>query len=380
MSRDSITRRTFLGALAVPLAAAACRRSPFDARSFAHASSSNVLLMPASGYDADFADLVASGLRELRIDVRGKRVLLKPNIVEYEPGTAINTHPAVVAGAALAMRRAGAAHVVIAEGPGHRRDTEYLLMRTGLYDYLRDLHVRFVDLNQDDVRDVALGSRFTGLRTLALPVEVLRADLVVSMPKLKTHHWAGMTASLKNFFGVVPGAVYGWPKNILHVHGIDQSIIDLNATVRPGLTIVDAVTGMEGDGPIMGRPRHVGFVGMSSDLVAMDATCARVIGLDPSKLGYLAGAGAFLGNLEASRIVQIGEPIARYATRFAVHDAFRFARKAPPLSHPPTRTHTHPRTRTRPSLLAPLAQTKFWFEPEICARLAALLADSRQNC
>ena len=326
MSRDSITRRTFLGALAVPLAAAACRRSPFNARSFAHASSSRVLLMPASGYDADFADLVASGLRELRIDVRGKRVLLKPNIVEYEPGTAINTHPAVVAGAALAMRRAGAAHVVIAEGPGHRRDTEYLLMRTGLYDYLRDLHVRFVDLNQDDVRDVALGSRFTRLRTLALPVEVLRADLVVSMPKLKTHHWAGMTASLKNFFGVVPGAVYGWPKNILHVHGIDQSIIDLNATVRPGLTIVDAVTGMEGDGPIMGRPRHVGFVGMSSDLVAMDATCARVIGLDPSKLGYLAGAGAFLGNLEASRIVQIGEPIARYATRFAVHDAFRFAR------------------------------------------------------
>jgi uncharacterized protein (DUF362 family) len=165
-----------------------------------------------------------------------------------------------------------------------------------------------------------------GLRTLALPVEVLRADLVVSMPKLKTHHWAGMTASMKNFFGVVPGAVYGWPKNILHVHGIDQSIIDLNATVRPGLTIVDAVTGMEGDGPIMGQPRHVGFVGMSTDLVAMDATCARVIGLDPSKLGYLIGGGAFLGNLEATRIAQIGEPLSRYATTFVVHDAFLAAR------------------------------------------------------
>jgi len=178
-----IDRRTFLGALAVPLAAAACRRLPFDAAAFAHASTSNVLLMPASSYEADFADLVASGLRELRVDVRGKRVLLKPNMVEYEPGTAINTHPAVIAGAALAMRRAGAAEVVIAEGPGHRRDTEYLLMRTGLYDYLRDLRLRFVDLNQDDVREVALGSRFMGLRTLALPVEVLRADLVVSMPK-----------------------------------------------------------------------------------------------------------------------------------------------------------------------------------------------------
>jgi uncharacterized protein (DUF362 family) len=323
-----ITRRTFLGTLAAaPFAAvSACRRAPFNARDFAHGSQSNVLLMPASSYAADFADLIASGLRELRVDVRGKRVLLKPNMVEYEPGTAINTHPAVIAGAALAMRRAGAAEVVIAEGPGHRRDTEYLLMRTGLYDYLRDLRVRFIDLNQDDVREVPLGSRFMGLRTLALPVEVLRADLVVSMPKLKTHHWAGMTASMKNFFGVVPGAVYGWPKNILHVHGIDQSIIDLNATVRPGLTIVDAVTGMEGDGPIMGQPRHVGFVGMSTDLVAMDATCARVIGLDPSKLGYLIGGGAFLGNLEATRIAQIGEPLSRYATTFVVHDAFLAAR------------------------------------------------------
>jgi uncharacterized protein (DUF362 family) len=322
-----ITRRTFLGTLALPVAAAAaCRRAPFSIRDFAHDPTSNVMLMPASSYDADFADLVLSGLRELRVDVRGKRVLLKPNMVEYEPGTAINTHPAVIAGAALAMRRAGASEVIVAEGPGHRRDTEYLLMRTGLYDYLRDLRLRFVDLNQDDVRDVPLRSGFTGLRTLALPVEVLRADLVVSMPKLKTHHWAGMTASMKNFFGVLPGAVYGWPKNILHMHGIDNSIIDLNATVRPRLTIIDAVTGMEGDGPIMGQPRHVGFIGMSTDLVAMDATCARIIGLDPSKLGYLIGGGAFLGNLEAARIAQIGEPISRYATTFAVHESFASAR------------------------------------------------------
>jgi len=323
-----ITRRSFLGTLAAaPLAAAtACRRAPFDARAFAHASNSNVLLMPASNYHADFADLVTSGLSELRMDLRGKRVLLKPNMVEYEPGTAINTHPAVIAGAALAMRRAGAAEVVVAEGPGHRRDTEYLLVRTGLYDYLRDLRIRFVDLNQDDVREVPLRSRFMGLHSLALPVEVLSADLVVSMPKLKTHHWAGMTASMKNFFGVVPGAVYGWPKNILHVRGIPYSIIDLNATIRPGLSIVDAVTAMEGAGPITGVPRHLGFIGMSTDLVAMDATCARIIGLEPSKLGYLIGGGAFLGNLEAAKIIQIGEPMSRYATTFDVDDAFLSAR------------------------------------------------------
>ena len=116
---------------------------------------------------------------------------------------------------------------------------------------------------------------------LSLPVELLRSDFIVSMPKLKTHHWAGMTASMKNFFGVVPGAVYGWPKNILHVHGIDKSILDLNATIRPHLAIVDAVTAMEGDGPIMGAPRPLGLIAMGRDPCAVDATCARVIGIDP---------------------------------------------------------------------------------------------------
>ena len=72
------------------------------------------------------------------------------------------------------------------------------------------------------------------------------------MAKLKTHHWAGMTAAMKNLFGLVPGAVYGWPKNFLHYGGIDSSILDLNATVRPAFAIVDAIVAMEGDGPIMG--------------------------------------------------------------------------------------------------------------------------------
>ena len=258
--------------------------------------------------------------------MRGRRVFLKPNMVEYEAGTAINTDPRVVIGAAVAFRRAGAASVVVGEGPGHRRDTEYLLTSTGLYDHLRDERVRFVDLNQDDVRDVTLASRFTGLTSLALPVELLSADLIVSMPKLKTHHWAGLTASMKNFFGVVPGAVYGWPKNILHVHGIEASILDLNATIRPHLAILDGVTAMEGDGPIMGQPRHVGLIGMSTDLVSLDATAARVIGLDPGRLPYLAEAGRFLGNLQSARIEQRGEPISRYACAFDVAEAFKGAR------------------------------------------------------
>ncbi len=180
-------------------------------------------------------------------------------MVEYESGTAINTHPSVVAGAAAAFLKAGAREVVVGEGPGHRRDVEYLLAGTGLDDVLTEHRLRFVDLNHDDVVRVPLRSRFTGLDALWLPVELVRSDFIVSMPKLKTHHWVAMTASLKNFFGVVPGAVYGWPKNILHFHGIEQSILDIVATVRPSFTIVDAIVAMEGDGPIMGQPRQMGF-------------------------------------------------------------------------------------------------------------------------
>ena len=314
------TRRGFLAAVGAAVVAGACRREPppFDEAAFTLPSRSVVGLFAATSYSVELADVIFRGFKELGVNVAGRRVFLKPNMVEYEPGTAINTHPHVVAGTAIACRRAGAAEVVVGEGPGHRRDIEYLLATTGLYDQLKDHKLTFVDLNHDDVSVVPLKSWFTGLRELALPVELLKSDFIISLPKLKTHHWAGMTCSMKNLFGVVPGAVYGWPKNILHMRGIPSSILDLTATIRPHLTVVDAITAMEGDGPIMGKPRALGFVAMGSDLPAVDATCARIIGLDPEKVPYLGPAGHFLGNIAERRIEQRGEQPGRYATRFDV--------------------------------------------------------------
>jgi uncharacterized protein (DUF362 family) len=312
------TRRQFLQTLSLAGAAAACGRQPYRAADFARPERSAVAILPASRYDLDLEDVVRRGLNLLQVDVRGKRVFLKPNLVEYEADTAINTNPRVVGAAAAALLSAGALEVVVGEGPGHRRDVEYLLQGTGLEDHLRDHQLRFVDLNHDDVREMTLRSNFTGLGSVWLPATLLDADLVVSMPKLKTHHWAGMTASMKNLFGTVPGAVYGWPKNVLHVHGIEQSIVDLTATIRPGLTIVDAIVGMEGDGPIRGRARDLGFLAMGTDLLAVDATCARVIGLDPTKMPYLSVPSAFLGHIAEARIDQRGERLDRYRTRFDV--------------------------------------------------------------
>jgi uncharacterized protein (DUF362 family) len=320
MTRHS--RRDFLKALPLAtVAASACRRDPYNRSDFALPAHSPVAILPSASYDVDLTDVVARGLDLVGVSVRGRRVFLKPNLVEYEANTAINTHPHVVAAAAQALLKAGASEIVVGEGPGHRRDIEYLLAGTKLDDALNDLKLRFVDLNHDDVREVPLKSRFTTLSSLWLPVTLLDSDFIVSMPKLKTHHWAGMTASMKNLFGTVPGAVYGWPKNLLHFRGIEQSIVDLAATIRPHLSIVDGIVAMEGDGPIMGRPRPMGVVVMGTDLVAVDATCARMIGLDPIKMPYLKVASRFLGNIDGGKIDQRGENPARYRTQFDVIDS-----------------------------------------------------------
>jgi uncharacterized protein (DUF362 family) len=183
---------------------------------------------------------------------------------------------------------------------------------------LDEAGLTFVDLNHDAVWPVPNEGTWTELSTLYLPETLLAADWVVSLPKLKTHHWTGVTCSMKNLFGVMPGVVYGWPKNVLHYAGINQAILDINATVRCSLAIVDGVVGMEGDGPIMGRPKQVGCVVMGRNLPAVDATCVRIMGLNPLGAGYLAGASGRLGPVREHNIAQRGESIESMRTRFEV--------------------------------------------------------------
>ena len=238
---------------------------------------------------------------------RGLSVLLKPNMVEYDPASVINTDPRLVAATVAVMKRLGARSVTVAEGPGHRRDTQYVVERSGLRDLLRDVDAPFVDLNAAALRRVQLQTGWTSFGELWLPTEVLDADLVVSMPKMKTHHWGGVTLSLKNMFGVVPGRIYGWPKNVLHWAGLQESILDVAAAVRPGLAIVDGIVGMQGDGPIKGDPMPAGHVVFGTDPVAVDATAAMLMGVDPDRVSYLAEAGRFLGQANLERITQLAE-------------------------------------------------------------------------
>jgi uncharacterized protein (DUF362 family) len=282
-----------------------------------------VAIVRAQSYDLDLGALLFQALREFDKPLHGKKVLLKPNFVEPDPGGVVNTHPAVVAAARESFLRLGAESVRVAEGPGHERDTEAIVETLRLRDYLGPLPGLFVDLNLDEVHPVTLQTRASKLRELYLPKTVLEADFVVSLPKLKTHHWVGATLSLKNMFGIVPGCCYGWPKNILHWAGITGSILDINSTVRPDFAIVDGIVGMEGNGPIQGIAKPSGVLILGDDPVAVDATCARVMGLVPERIDYLAKAGTLLGHLKVDKIRQLGETIARVRAPFAVLPTFR---------------------------------------------------------
>ena len=269
-------RRSFLKAAGAATAVGLGLRS---AREYDEASlRAEVFIGLAASYTEDLAQTLQNGLRELGLgpgSIKGKTVLLKPNLVEpTRADPQINTHPAVVRAAGEVFRRWQAREVIVAEGQGHCRDSQYVLDESGLAPMLAESKLEFIDLNHDDVCAVPNALRMSRLHDLMLPVTLRRADLIVSMPKMKTHHWAGVTLSLKNLFGVMPGVCYGWPKNVLHHAGIPESILDIAATVRPHLAIVDGIVGMEGDGPIMGTPRTSGVLVMGTNLPAVDATCA----------------------------------------------------------------------------------------------------------
>jgi uncharacterized protein (DUF362 family) len=315
--QSSIGRREFLfGSAALGLAG--CRRAA------APQPRALVKVTRAASYSQDLYDTMRRVLGEHRLNVRGRRVLLKPNLVEFEPQSAINTHPMLVHATLEAFRALGAS-VAIGEGPGHRRSTLDLADAAGYFQTIPDFEDIFTDLNLDEVSRVRLPHPVSHLRSLYLPRTVLGSDLLVSMPKMKTHHWAGATLSMKNLFGVVPGGVYGWPKNILHWAGIHQSIADLHSLFSNHFAIVDGIVGMDGNGPIQGQPKPAGVIVSGHDPVAVDATCCRIMQIEPSRVEYLTLTGGAEGIAEKN-IQQIGERPDSVATRFELIMELRWLR------------------------------------------------------
>jgi uncharacterized protein (DUF362 family) len=321
----SVTRRDVLVGSAA-LVAGTSVSAPFFwpcYRTIERKPRSRVAILHADQYSDRLEQLLFEGLRMFPLAVRGQSVLLKPNLVDYMPGDAINTHPLLVVAAIECFRKLGASSVVVGEGPGHQRDTNLVLSQGEFDKCLQENHVRFVDLNRDELVRIKLRAGYTNLGALWLPRTILNAGVVVSMPKVKTHHWTGVTLSMKNMFGVVPGTKYGWPKNILHWKGIHESILDLCATIPIHFVIADAIEAMEGDGPLRGTPRQLSKVVLADDPVAADATCAKLMGFVPERIPHLHEAAKFLGNMAPTLIDQVGEAITSPYRPFRVVPEFR---------------------------------------------------------
>ena len=303
---SGLNRRDFLTGSAVALAG--CSRRP------ALRGETQVSILRQPDYTQQLYGELRRVLAEHRLNVRGKRVLLKPNLVEFEPDSPINTHPLLVHAALEAFRALGA-EVAIGEGPGHRRNTLDMAEAAGYFETVPRFEEIFTDLNLGRVAEVRLARPHSRLQSVYLAQAAVSCDLLVSMPKMKTHHWVGATLSMKNLFGTVSGGVYGWPKNILHWAGIPECVADLYHALPRHFAIVDGIVGMEGNGPIQGTPKRAGVVVAGRDLAAVDAACCQIMSIDPRRIEYLKLAVGDVEDLVRS-IRQIGEPVASVRTRF----------------------------------------------------------------
>ncbi|MDR1745329.1 MAG: DUF362 domain-containing protein [Planctomycetota bacterium] len=217
----------------------------------------------------------------------GSRVLLKPNLVfGRDAGRAINTHPAILRAAAILAREAGAAWIGVGDSPGYGT-ARAAAKACGLLSVAEEEGLEMVEFTP--VEDVDPGRSFMRLE---LAREVLEADAVINLPKMKTHGQMLMTLAVKNMFGAVPGA----RKLQWHYRaGRDRllfarAINEIAVRTRPRLNILDAVVGMDELGPTAGRVRPVGFLGASDDPWALDAAVMDVLGLEPELLFTLADA------------------------------------------------------------------------------------------
>jgi uncharacterized protein (DUF362 family) len=287
---------------------------------------------------ANLLEAIRAGWRLTRPpDVRGKRIVIKPNIADFSPERPIHTDARLVEALVAHLKEMGAGKITVGDGPPHNRDTELLFRQTGYEALAERQGLSLIDLNYDDLRPIRNPNPRAGLlKDLSLAEAVLAADVIISVPKLKTHRYAGVTLSLKNMFGILPGMVYGWPKNILHWNGIPLSICEINGAIKSHFSIVDGVVGMEGYGPLLGSAKKAGVLVMGDNALAVDATAARVMGVEPGLVEYMIMAQKLkLGSLRRQDIAVSGESIDQFRTDFALDPEFSFLR-APkgPLSGP----------------------------------------------
>lgn len=236
----------------------------------------------------------------------GQSVLIKPNLLtDAKPGEAVTTHPEVVRAVIRAVKGVGA-YPWVADSPANVADLGRVWEKTGIGALCREESVPLINLEQAGSETFEdSGIRFT----IAKPV--LEADAVITVPKIKTHVLTGLTAAVKNMYGVVPG----FQKTALHkryprVTEFSKMLASVYGRVKPVMAIADGVVAMDGDGPSAGAPFPMGIMAASADAVALDTVVCRMMGMDPAQIVHLAEAARRgLGVCDLSRILVEGDGV-----------------------------------------------------------------------
>lgn len=220
----------------------------------------------------------------------GMKIAIKTNLVSASaPEKAIVTHPTVLTVLTEMLREKGA-HVVIGDSPGGLF-TPGILEKNYRLSGLLEAKEAGAELNLDvSVREVSHPEAKV-MHSFTCTSWLLQADAVIDCCKLKTHGMMGMSANVKNMFGVIPGTMkpeyhFRFPKH----EDFADMLVDINTCIKPCLYITDAVIGMEGNGPTSGTPRKIGALLASKDPYGLDVLCAHLIGLDPVQVPTIAAA------------------------------------------------------------------------------------------
>ncbi len=282
------------------------------------------------GAQADRAVDLAGGF-----DPAGKTVLLKPNLLSAaEPDRAVTTHPEVLRAAIRLCRRRGAARVLVGESPGWQ-SAALVAGRTGARAVVEEEGAEWADFSEI-VTAEAPGGRV--VKRFEVARAALEADLLVSLPKLKTHKLLYFTGAAKNLFGIVPGL----RKSQFHLRFPERRefgamITDLVLAAKPAFALMDAVVGMEGPGPGNGTPRHLGWLIASRDCLALDWVAAGLVGYEPGDIPYLADARdrGFLdpGNIEVRDLDPLREKVPDFKRIHVPHDTDFFRAHLPASVH-----------------------------------------------
>ncbi len=212
----------------------------------------------------------------------GEKIVLKVNLLAAaEPEKAVTTHPGVVASVARMTKELGATPV-IADSPGSGYPyTKKTLERTYRASEMDKVAEEVgVTLNYDTSFDVVSYPEGEHFKRFEIITPVLESDSFINLCKLKTHGFTHMTGAVKNIFGIIPGLTKpGYHAKLHEKNHFASMLLDLAAYASPRLSIMDAVVGMEGNGPHSGDPRHVGMLLASSNPLALDVVAGEIMGL-----------------------------------------------------------------------------------------------------